>query len=181
MIRVSYKGRLGNNLFQYSMGRVLAHRYGYYLDATPIDGFENTKEKVDGLKFNKPHKKLRYNRVRLDKLDNFVQKNAGANILLRGTFGYYPNLKQHKDEIRRWFYFDNIDLKTLEDRFKILDGDEYRVVPVESINNNDVLLHIRLGDLLKDKVKSVSSALYFDYYKIILERSYGGILMSLNR
>jgi len=170
MIKVSYKGRLGNNLFQYSTGRVLAKRYGYHLSASPVKGFLNTKEEIDGLKFTTPSTKLRYNKVDLNNLDKKVKNTEGLHILLRGTFSYYPVLVPHKNEILKWFDFDLIDLKSFENRFKVFKNNNYETIPVENINNNDVLLHIRLGDLLKDKVKSVTRALYFDYYKIVLER-----------
>ena len=42
MIDVKYNGGLGNNLFQYCFGRILAERLGYALAAPPIPGFAGT-------------------------------------------------------------------------------------------------------------------------------------------
>lgn len=39
MIEVRYRNRLGNNLFQYALGRILAEEKGYALKAAPIAGF----------------------------------------------------------------------------------------------------------------------------------------------
>ncbi len=38
MIEVRYKGRLGNNLFQYCFGRILAESLGFTLKAEYIEG-----------------------------------------------------------------------------------------------------------------------------------------------
>jgi hypothetical protein len=49
MIEVRYKGQLGNNMFQYCLGRILAEELGFALQAGPISGFSNTEEKIGGL------------------------------------------------------------------------------------------------------------------------------------
>ena len=43
MITVKYQGGLGNMLFQYCFGRMLATRLGYKLNASHINGFSSTK------------------------------------------------------------------------------------------------------------------------------------------
>ena len=42
MIEVRYKGRLGNNLFQYCLGRILSEALGFALQANAIPGFPGT-------------------------------------------------------------------------------------------------------------------------------------------
>ena len=46
MIHVEYGGRLGNNLFQYCFGRILATELGYKLEAPRINGFQGTWDNV---------------------------------------------------------------------------------------------------------------------------------------
>ena len=48
MIEVRYQGRLGNHLFQYCFGRILAEKMGYKLKADPIPGFPATSVPVEG-------------------------------------------------------------------------------------------------------------------------------------
>ena len=48
MVRVDYIGTLGNKLWQYCVGRILAEKYGLKLQTKAIDGFENTKQEVNG-------------------------------------------------------------------------------------------------------------------------------------
>ena len=54
MISVNYTGRMGNNMFQYCIGRIMAEKMGYALSAKPISGFDGTLEKIDGLRYDKP-------------------------------------------------------------------------------------------------------------------------------
>lgn len=48
MIQVRYFGRLGNRLFQYCTGRILAEELGLKLVAPKIPGFPRTQDKVGG-------------------------------------------------------------------------------------------------------------------------------------
>ena len=62
MIEVKYLGTLGNNMFQYALGRILAEEMGYEFSAEPIygenfllregEGFKNTIEKVEGKSYD---------------------------------------------------------------------------------------------------------------------------------
>ena len=47
MINVKYVGRLGNNMFQYSLGRILAESMGMRLNSAPIPEFSKTFEPVN--------------------------------------------------------------------------------------------------------------------------------------
>ena len=48
MIKVTYLGRTGNNLFQYCFGRILAEKTGMKMESEVLEGFPNTKKKVAG-------------------------------------------------------------------------------------------------------------------------------------
>jgi len=58
MVEVVYLGNLGNNLFQYCFGRILAEKFGYQLKSDPIAGFPHTKEIVQGKNYSKGCKRL---------------------------------------------------------------------------------------------------------------------------
>ena len=52
MISVNYAGRLGNNIFQYCFGRILAEELGYMMNKN-LSEFEYAKE-VNGSNFSSP-------------------------------------------------------------------------------------------------------------------------------
>jgi len=51
MIKVNYDGNLGNNLFQYCFGRILAEELGYQLVANSIPGFPRTFDEISGFNY----------------------------------------------------------------------------------------------------------------------------------
>lgn len=50
MIKINYIGRLGNNIFQYCFGRIIAEELKYSIDRN-LDLFENAI-KINGLNFS---------------------------------------------------------------------------------------------------------------------------------
>ena len=85
MVLVKYHGRLGNQLFQYTRGRILAENSSSlgYLVANPIKGFPGTYEHVgDSLG------------MRSIEIDGYFQK-----------YEYYVN---HKKAIRQWLRFKRL-------------------------------------------------------------------------
>lgn len=48
MVQVRWHGRLGNQLFQYAIGRIIAEMLGYQLNSPPLSGFPATKDRVSG-------------------------------------------------------------------------------------------------------------------------------------
>ena len=54
MINTSYTGGLGNHLFQYVFGRILATNLGYAFDSHLISGFPNTGTIIHGKKYEDP-------------------------------------------------------------------------------------------------------------------------------
>jgi len=103
MIKVIYKGRLGNNLFQYALGRILAVKMGYKLEAEPIPGFPKTAEVVDGkICAGKPY----HITDQIVDIDGALEKHSGNRIVLDGYFQKYEYYKHYKNEIRKWFATD---------------------------------------------------------------------------
>ena len=52
MIDIKYQGGLGNVMFQYCFGKILAIELGYKLNAKPIFGFPQTQIPVNGVSYN---------------------------------------------------------------------------------------------------------------------------------
>jgi len=102
MIKVIYDGNLGNNLFQYAFGRLLAERLGYRLDAGPIEGFPATLDKVDGLVRQGEPLVFRGQKPDLSLLD----REPGRPVLLTGYFQRTEYYLQYRDRIREWLAMD---------------------------------------------------------------------------
>ena len=108
MIEVVYDGGLGNYLFQYCFGRILAERLGYKLVANPIPGFPGTYDLVDGHDYSS-EKTLT---LRGQKPDLTFINNADSkyHLLLTGYFQRYEYYEHQAQRIRNWFTVeDNID------------------------------------------------------------------------
>ena len=87
LIIVKYNGRLGNNLFQYCYGRIIAEKLKLRLKADKIRGFENTKEELLGSELDPPIV-----------FDGYYQE-----------FSYYKN---HKENIKKWLWIE----KTIDEK-----------------------------------------------------------------
>lgn len=129
MIQVKYKGRLGNNIFQYVMGRIIAEEHGLYLDAKPLPYFINTNKEIKG-------RKLLGNPKKIGKRHNInIYQKIQQNAILKGYFHIYDHYKNHKYNIRDWLWLEKSNL-----------------INKYNINNNDVVVHYRLTDY-KHKLK----------------------------
>ena len=103
MVEVRYKARLGNNLFQYCLARIIAERLGYALVASPVDGFPNTTQRVDGAHHSSPEQVLSGQRIDLDAI---LTDRRPRRIVLDGWFQRYEYYRPHRDQIRDWLRFD---------------------------------------------------------------------------
>jgi hypothetical protein len=142
MIEVKYVGGLGNNLFQYAIGRILAEELGYELKADPIKGFPKTYKKIKGKNYSN-YKKiiLEGQKINIKKILNSKEKNY---IILDGYFQRYEYYEKHKNKIKNWFKF--------EKNFKK--------------NKQDILLNIRRGDFVQ-----IGQALPKEYYEKALSKA----------
>lgn len=99
MIEVIYDGNLGNNLFQYCFGRILAETLGYKLVADPILGFPKTYDFVNGDSYyNINPITLRGQKPNLDFLN---EANPKHHILLTGYFQRYEYYRPHGNSIKQ--------------------------------------------------------------------------------
>lgn len=104
MIRVVYDGNLGNNLFQYCFGRILAERLEYRLVATPISGFPETYWSIDGKSYASQNPiVLRGQKPDLSVLDG---PDPGREIILTGYFQRYEYYAPYADAIKSWLRLD---------------------------------------------------------------------------
>jgi len=101
VIRVHYNGRLGNKLFQYTMGRLLAEDLGYELRADAINGFPATTDTIKGLVVDTSMDLLLGQTLDLEK----IHKNK-IGYVLNGWFQRYEYYAPHKQRIRSWFNKD---------------------------------------------------------------------------
>lgn len=123
MVEVNYKGRLGNNMFQYAFGRIIAETYNLELDANYLKYFENTKEKIYGKNnINNNVQTINGHKNDIENID------SSSFIKLDGYFQYYPMYKNYKEKLKKWFY---------------VNSDDYlNFYP----DKNDIIIHIRLRD-----------------------------------
>jgi hypothetical protein len=123
MVKVIYDGNLGNWLFQYCFGRILAERLGYRLDAPAIPGIPGTYERVDGADYSENSPRV----LRGQKPDVSFLLSPGEkhHLLLTGYFQRYEYYLPYRSHIRKWL--------AIEDN-----------IPVD-ITPNDVVVSMRRG------------------------------------
>jgi hypothetical protein len=143
MIKVEYVSRLGNNLFQYCFGRILAEKHGYLLKVDPIKGFKNTSKKINGKNYSK-NGNIKINDWTKD-LDKIIKNPPKKEIILTGWFQKYSFYKNYKNEIKKWLEID------------------YPNLP--KISNNDIVIHMRRGDYIE-----LDFALSYNFYKKCLAK-----------
>ncbi len=147
MIEVKYRGRLGNNLFQYCFGRILAEELGYALKADPIPGFPNTQTEVKGHDYSSYSTKiLSEHHVNLGTI---LRDNTKRKIVLNGFFQRYEYYKSYKDKIRSDWLKSSVKLK-------------------KNLGEDDILIHIRLRDYLTHTPESL---LPFSFYEEVLDKA----------
>jgi hypothetical protein len=103
MVEVRYKARLGNNLFQYALGRILAEHLGFELRAAPIPGFPNTAQQVRGACHEGPEEVLTGQRI---DLAGVLANRSPRRIVLDGWFQRHEYYRPFREQIRSWLQFD---------------------------------------------------------------------------
>lgn len=118
-----YLGRLGNQLFQFCLGKILSKELGIPFITPPIKGFpetylhQNEKTPRNG--------KSRELKGHVIKFNNILSKNTRRNIRLNGFFIRYEYYKNYTDDIKYWLRFDE---------------------EIGQQDPNDIVLHIRLNN-----------------------------------
>jgi hypothetical protein len=154
MIKVQYAGRLGNNMFQYCFGRILAEKLEYELIANPIMGFDETNQKVNGKRVEGYPPKLGFHEV---DIDNLLSLDPPQPIFLDGFYQRYEYYKGHKEKIKKWLQIDNHDVGQTDE---------------------DIIIHLRLGDDITSFDADNPYIIPFSFYEKALEStSYNKLYM----
>jgi len=124
VIKVNWHGRLGNQLFQYALGRILAEGLGYSLESDSIDTFSATRDKIFGISISDTVS-LTGQVLDLGLIERIKGKRG---ISLDGWFQRYEYYRPHKEKIRSWF---NRDLNR----------------PDKVLSKKDLVIHIRRTQL----------------------------------
>lgn len=156
MIRVNYNGRFGNNLCQYILGRIISEELGYKL-SVPKSQYDFLKGVNYGMEYHNPIEQ--YDGHILD-LKQIINNYTPRQIVINGYFQRYEYYKSYRNRIKTWFnYFKEYYFSSLR--------------PGE----NDLVLHIRGGDLWNNKLPNCQHApipLRF-YQKVIQSTEYKDI------
>lgn len=144
MIEVNLKWGLGNKMFQYAFGRILAEQKGYSLRCDGIPEFPNTSDKIRGEIYHAPEERLISGYFYLDQ---YIANPAKRKILIDGHFQNFRYFKPYRDRIKKWFARTST-----------------------SIDYEDAtVIHVRRGDYV-----SMGWALPFSYYRKAIEITWDG-------
>ncbi len=149
MIKINYLGRLGNNLFQYCLGRILANEFDTSLKTKRIEGF---------LAATPIKKRLQFPTLKKDiltghsiDLKSITQNRKRRNIVLNGFFQRYEYYKNHKSDIKDWLFSNHTQI----------------------LGDRDLTISVRSGDIWQNKNNTTIHpnycALPFSYYKNIID------------
>lgn len=99
MVEVKYIGGLGNRMFQYCLGRIIAETLGFKLKAEPLPGFSGTRQLVDGNDFSDaPVQQLGGNQIDLAAV---LKDRTPRRLILYGYFQRYEYYQPFKQQIRK--------------------------------------------------------------------------------
>jgi len=164
MIVIHYRGKLGNRLFQYAFGRILAERFGYALRCKKIDGFSNTTQ-IDGLKQGR-HTGVFLNYNNINKILNDLENNKPHKVIMNMGFQQYEFYKDSKEKIKQWLKPDLQlnDISNLD--FRVKKDGKFEKIKVDKINSDDIIVMQRLRNYIRFKMD-----LKINYFHTILKKA----------
>jgi len=148
MIIVNYLGQLGNNLFQYAFGRILAEELNYKMFCKQIPDFPNAIPTTPGMVHMYPEKEIPGHIVDVPSLT--TERRLDQKLVLSGFFQRYEYYKNHKEKIKEWFKLERKDIGQTE---------------------NDIIMHIRLGDNVSTFADNNPFIMPPEYYEKALENT----------
>ena len=144
MINIHPKGRLGNQMFQYCLARIIAEQLDY---ATDMElPFENAKI-LKGKIVKAPVEQLVGHEI---DLKGILSNTKDRRIYLNGYFQRVEYYKQYKNEIQKWFEIT----------------ENYR-----KPSENDLVIHVRGGDLYNKGANTQHVPCPVSYYREIIEKT----------
>jgi hypothetical protein len=128
MVEVKYIGGLGNRLFQYCLGRIIAETLGFKLKAAPIPGFSSTVRTVEGKDFSDGAvQELGGNQIDLPAV---LENRTPRKVLVHGYFQRYEYYQPFKDAIRKQWLIPDLQ-------------------PPAQRPGHEIVLNIRRGDYIQ--------------------------------
>jgi hypothetical protein len=145
MINIHPKGRLGNQMFQYCLARIISEQLDY---ATDMElPFKNAKI-LKGKIVKSPVEQLNGHEI---DLKGVLSNKKNRRIYLNGYFQQYEYYKDYKKEIQKWF--------------EITEG--YKKPGI-----NDLVVHVRGGDLYNKGGNTQHTPCPLSYYTSIIQQTY---------
>jgi hypothetical protein len=138
MVEVIFNGQIGNNLFQYFLGRCIAKEKNYKIGYKKISNESNSIDlnqdflNFNGLKLPKYFEGVEINhnvKIFKDHIFDWQDINEEGKIVLEGFFQNYKFYKDYKNFIKNEIYFSNNLFETTNRPGK-----------------NDIVLHLRLNN-----------------------------------
>ena len=145
MIEVHYKGKIGNFLFQYCFGRLLAQQLGYALLAEPLPGFPGTQKHIDGQSY--PDGEILVLTGHVVDLPALLTESRPRRIILEGAFQRYEYYRPHRNAIRQWL--------------------QPACAGMPTASTNDLVMQVRRDDYLR----AIGFPLPFSYYEQVLTQA----------
>lgn len=178
MITVKLKGGLGNQLFQYSFGRLLSHKNNQELklDTTNLSGSKDTFRQYALDVFNiNAHIANNYEIASNKYPLGFVSKITkifNQKILRKYNIGYNDHLLKSKSKYFEGYFQNHKYLEPIRDillsdiTLKESIEDKYKDLFQKILENNSVSIHIRRGDYVNDKkTKKAHYVFGLEYYQ----------------
>lgn len=146
---MTYKGRLGNKLGEYCVGRIIAEGLRFDLDAAPIPGFPNVRSLGDPVRpATEPSQCIGEHRIDIGRI---VSDKTPRHIILNGFFQRYEYFRAHKTPIRDSWLVSDVGKTAAPD---------------------DLTIHVRAGDVWQintpRRVHPEYHALPLSFYESIL-------------
>lgn len=135
MLTVDFRGQLGNQMFEYSFGRIVADQFGMKFVSPKIPMFPDLVTELSGFEYD--HGTITVEQdskhpVLLSPWD-VETRCRGFNILLRGYFESSVHYIEHRERIRTWFKLP--ERAAIKDSVAIhvrgTDAEPWRLPPVD--------------------------------------------------